>query len=80
MKLKIKTVQNETERLSLFLKYVDVVVNQSNRAIKSRNDLIQFLAAELLSAFNDPDSAMDCLFKDAPEIGELCYKHSAGPI
>jgi hypothetical protein len=40
MKLKIKTVQNETERLSLFLKYVDVVVNQSNRAIKSRNDLI----------------------------------------
>jgi hypothetical protein len=40
MKLKIKTVQNETERLSLFLKYVDVVVNQINRAIKSRNDLI----------------------------------------
>ncbi|CAG8596648.1 4099_t:CDS:1, partial [Gigaspora rosea] len=48
----------------------DIVACQSNRAIKSRKDLLWSLVTKLLSAFNDPNPATHHLFKDALEIIE----------
>ncbi|CAG8591714.1 17680_t:CDS:1, partial [Racocetra fulgida] len=72
MMLKIKAAQSERNRLSMLLaEYInDVVISQNVRAIKLRKDSLWFLATELLSAFDYPDSTTHFIFEDVPEISE----------
>ena len=46
----------------------DIVVNQSDRAVKSRKDLLWSLIANLSSAFGHSTSETHFLFEDVPEI------------
>jgi len=72
MMSKIKAAQSERDRLSTLLsEYAgDVVVNQSDRAVKSRKDLLWSLVANLSSAFEHSNPETHFLFEDVPEINE----------
>jgi len=69
MMSKIKAAQSERDRLSMLLsEYAgDIVVNQRDRAVKSRKELLS-LIANLSSAFES--SNPETLFENAPEIND----------